>query len=93
MPIKTIRDLYNGVIPVQTGILPNDNKYQQLSDDYVSTYKALVDLLDPQQLELFNRITDLQGQIDAMDAEYRYVQGFRDGAGIMLDVFSKNIGR
>ena len=93
MALTSIRDLYNGVIPVQTGILPNDNKYQQLSDDYVSTYKALVDLLDPQQLELFNRITDLQGQIDAMDAEFRYVQGFRDGAGIMLDVFSTNIGR
>ena len=86
MPITTISDLYNGVIPVQTGILPNDKKYQQLSDDYVSTYKALVDLLDPQQLELFNRITDLQGQIDAMDAEYRYVQGFQNGAGIMLDI-------
>ncbi|MCR4646338.1 MAG: hypothetical protein K5695_13190 [Oscillospiraceae bacterium] len=86
MPITTISDLYNGTIPVQTVILPNDNKYQQLSDDYVSTYKTLIDLLDTQQLELFNRITDLQGRIDAMDAAYRYVQGFRDGAGIMLDV-------
>ena len=90
MPFTSIRDLYNGAIPVQTGILPNDKKYHQLSDDYVSTYKALVDLLDPQQLELFNRITDLQGKIDAMDAEYRYVQGFRDGAGFMLDIYAVN---
>ena len=93
MPITTIRDLYNGTIPVQTGILQNNSDYIKLSDAYLSTYKALVDLLDPQPLELFNRITDLQGQIDAMDAEYRYIQGFKDGAGIMLDVFSTNIGR
>ena len=86
MALTSIRDLYNGVIPVQTGILQNNSDYIKLSDAYLSTYKALVDLLDPQQMELFNRITDLQGQIDAMDAEYRYVQGFRDGAGIMLDV-------
>ncbi len=86
MPITTIRDLYNGAIPVQTGILPNDNKYQQLSDDYVSTYQELVDVLDEKQLELYNRITDLQGQIDAMDAEFRYIQGFKDVAGIMLDI-------
>ena len=90
MPITTIHDLYNGAIPVQTGILQNNSDYIQLSDAYLSTYKALVDLLDPQQLELFNRITDLQGQIDAMDAEYRYVQGFRDGAGIMYDIVSVN---
>ena len=86
MALTSIRDLYNGVIPVQTGILQNNSHYIKLSDAYLSTYKELIDLLDPQQLELFNRITDLQGQIDAMDAEYRYVQGFRDGAGIMLDV-------
>ena len=93
MPFTSIRDLYNGAIPVQTGILQNNSHYIKLSDAYLSTYQELVDVLDEKQLELFNRITDLQGQIDAMDAEYRYVQGFRDGAGIMLDVFSTNIGR
>ena len=85
MPITTIRDLYNGAIPVHTGILQNNSDYIKLSDAFLMTYKALVDLLDPHQLELFNRITVLQGQIDAMDVEYRYVRGFRDGAGIMLD--------
>ena len=48
MPITTIHDLYNGAIPVQTGILQNNSDYIKLSDAYLSTYKALVDLLDPQ---------------------------------------------
>ena len=45
--------------------------------------------LTPEQVETYHRLSDMQGESAAKDNEALYIQGFKDGALLMMEILGE----
>lgn len=85
--MTTIRDLFLGNIsPPDTLNANNNPQYTRLLKEHMKLTRLLSEQLSPEMMALHNQVCNVQGQMEAVLSELYYEQGFRDGAGIMIDV-------
>ena len=89
--MKTIHDLYYGKFQPPSNSVSPDSEYEQLLRRLQTLDDAFCSGLSTEQRAQYRRITDLHGQMTGLVVADNYVQGFRDGASVILDVvYGKN---
>ena len=75
-------------------INPNENmrirhpEYLRLAKDSVELEKQLNDTLNKEQKQRFNDFVNICGSMSALESRLRFMEGFRLGAKIMMDVLA-----
>lgn len=83
-----IKDIYHGNnTPVDRFYSPG-SQYAKLSKEWLTLSDEFVQGLSDKQRELFDKLTEIQSQQTEIINEDTYIQGFRHGASIMLDMLS-----
>jgi hypothetical protein len=81
-----LKELYHGEIsPSERKAEPDDRlmqKWLKLSAEFEKT-------LTQEQVETYHKLSDMQGENSARDNEVLYIQGFRDGAVLMMEILGK----
>ena len=81
-----LKELYHGEIsPSERKAEPDDKlmqKWMKLSAEFENG-------LTREQIEAYHRLSDMQGENASRDNEVLYIQGFKDGALMMLEILSK----
>ena len=81
-----LKELYHGEIsPSERKAEPDDRltqKWLKLSAEFEKT-------LTQEQVETYQKLSDMQGENSARDNEVLYIQGFRDGAVLMMEILGK----
>ena len=81
-----LKELYHGdITPSDRRADPNDKTLQEwrkLSAEFEK-------LLTQEQINTYHRLSDMQGESASRDNEALYIQGFKDGALLMLEILSK----
>ena len=81
-----LKELYHGEIsPSERKAEPDDRltqKWLKLSAEFEKTLTA-------EQIDMFHKLSDMQGENSARDNEVLYIQGFKDGALLMMEILSK----
>ncbi len=81
-----LKELYHGEIsPSERKAEPDDRltqKWLRLSAEFEKTLTA-------EQIDTFHKLSDMQGENSARDNEVLYIQGFRDGAVLMMEILGK----
>ena len=89
--MKEILDIYYGNFQPPGDSLSPDSEYEQLLCQLQTLDDVFTAGLSPEQKAQYRHITDLLGQMNSLVVADHYVQGFRDGAAVILDVvFGKN---
>ena len=81
-----LKELYHGEIsPSERKAEPDDRltqKWLKLSAEFERTLTA-------EQIDMFHQLSDMQGESAAKDNEALYIQGFKDGALLMMEILSE----
>ena len=81
-----LKELYHGEIsPSERKAEPDDRltqKWLKLSAEFEKT-------LTQEQVETYHKLSDMQGENSARDNEVLYIQGFKDGAVLMMEILGK----
>ena len=81
-----LKELYHGEIsPSERKAEPDDRltqKWLRLSAEFEKTLTA-------EQIDTFHKLSDMQAENSARDNEVLYIQGFKDGALLMMEILSK----
>ncbi|MBR4319416.1 MAG: hypothetical protein IKP69_05130 [Oscillospiraceae bacterium] len=81
-----LKELYHGEIsPSERKAEPDDRltqKWLKLSAEFEKT-------LTQEQVETYHKLSDIQGENAVRDNEVLYIQGFKDGALLMMEILSK----
>ena len=80
-----LKELYHGEIsPSEQKAEPDDKltqKWLKLSAEFKRTLTA-------EQIDMFHKLSDMQGENAVRDNEILYIQGFKDGA-LMMEILRK----
>ena len=81
-----LKELYHGEIsPSERKAEPADHlvrEWLKLSAEFERTLTA-------EQIDMFHKLSDMQGENASRDNEILYIQGFKDGALLMMEILSK----
>ena len=81
-----LKELYHGEIsPSERKAEPDDRltqKWLKLSAEFERTLTA-------EQIDMFHQLSDIQGENAVRDNEILYIQGFKDGALLMMEILEK----
>ncbi len=81
-----LKELYHGEIsPSERKAEPDDKltqKWLKLSAEFERTLTA-------EQIDMFHQLSDIQGENAVRDNEVLYIQGFKDGALLMMEILEK----
>jgi len=81
-----LKELYHGEIsPSERKAEPDDRltqKWLKLSAEFEKALTA-------EQIDMFHKLSDMQGENAVRDNEVLYIQGFKDGAVLMMEILSK----
>ena len=81
-----LKELYHGdIIPSDRRADPNDRTLQEWRKLSAEFEKSLT----PEQVETYHKLSDMQGESAAKDNEALYIQGFKDGALMILEILSE----
>ena len=81
-----LKELYHGDIsPSDRKADPNDKTLQEWRKLSAEFQKSLT----PEQIETYHILSDMQGESAAKDNEALYIQGFKDGALLMMEILSE----
>ena len=81
-----LKELYHGdITPSDRRADPSDKTLQEWRKLSAEFQKSL----PPEQVETYHRLSDMQGESAAKDNESLYIQGFKDGALLMIEILSK----
>lgn len=86
--MRNIQDLYSGKMEPPKCSTGSDTEYNRILEQLEEFDKQLGEQLAAEDMKLHNYIMDLQTKLSAIAASECYIQGFRDGGGIMLDVLT-----
>lgn len=81
-----LSDLYQGRVGPSHTISPENVRYHSLMEQCGELREKLKSQLTDENLKILEDLYELQSQIISIELEINYIEGFRDGAGIMLDV-------
>lgn len=85
---NVIDDLYLGNINPNENMRICDPEYLHLARKSVKLERELTRLLNTEQKKLFDEFITICGSMNALEIRLRFIEGFRLGAKIMLDVFT-----
>ena len=83
-----ISELYRGRISAPTNITVRTEEYYRLIDEAEKLTEAVNKLLADDAQQIFHDLQETQHLLTSIASEDSYTRGFRDGAGIMLDVLN-----
>lgn len=89
-----LEDLYYGNIRPSEQCVINDSDYDRMRNDWQKLHKSFTENLSENDMKNFNELIDIQGHMSEIVAAENYMQGFRHGAEMILDVLfgeSKNL--
>lgn len=84
--MRILRELWNGNILLHESPFPADPAYQQTLTELNRLETSLLGQLHGQDLETFTVFQDQQGELLRLSMQESFVEGFRLGAQIILDV-------
>ena len=86
-----LNQLYHGEIhPVDSPVKDAGSRYHDLMKALERQKADFTDTLIEQQLQEYENITDINGQINLILCELAFQQGYQLGAKLMLAVFQSN---
>ena len=81
-----LKELYHGdIIPSDRRADPNDKSLQEWRKLSTEFEKSLTQ----EQIKTYHRLSDMQGESAAKDNEALYIQGFKDGALLMMEILGE----
>jgi len=81
-----LKELYHGDIsPSERKADPNN----KLTQEWLKLSAEFERTLTAEQIDMFRKLSDIQGENAVRDNEVLYIQGFKDGALLMIEIFSK----
>ena len=83
-----ISELYHGRLGPSHSIKPDNIRYHQLLDKCSELREKLEPQLSEDELAVFAELYDMQAQMASLEMEMNYIEGFRDGAAVMVDVLT-----
>lgn len=81
-----IRALYRGNIHPGEGKIVAGSDYETYHQQCTEKSKELSDMIGTQQQELLDDLTSLWGVLSGCACEVHFAEGFKLGAGLMLEV-------
>ena len=88
-----IENLWYGNIRPSQKAIRKDSQYHKTLTHLTSLTTSLLADFSEEQRKLYNEIANVQGELDAIESKENFVEGFRYGAGMMLDVISEYKGQ
>jgi len=91
--MKTIlKELYNGKLNPIAKQLKEGSVSTKSMKTICNYEEELTSLLSGKEKELFEKLVSKQGEINYLNGEERFIEGFRLGARVMVEVFEKDDG-
>jgi len=84
-----ISDLYRGKISAPAEITTNNEEYTALNSQAEELYQALKKQLSVDEMNLLEKLIDLNQEMASVTSEDSYIKGFRDGAAIIMDALNQ----
>ena len=81
-----IEELYYGKLNPSFQLFTKNSRYCKIIQQEYEAYTELSKTLNDDNKELLERISELHGQIDDIMSVDSYVEGFREGARLMIDI-------
>ena len=81
-----LKELYHGKIS------PSERKPEisvQKTQEWMKLSAEFEKTLTPEQVQMYRDLSDMQSENASLDNETLYIQGFKDGALLMLEILSK----
>jgi hypothetical protein len=83
-----ISEIYQGQLGPSHSIGPDNIRYHQLLGQCGQVREKLEQQLSEDALAAFTELYELQIQMASLEMEMNYIEGFRDGAAVMMDVLT-----
>jgi len=81
-----LKELYHGdITPSDRKAEPDDKllqEWRKISAEFEKT-------MTQEQINIYHKLSDMQGESAARDNEALYIQGFKDGALLMLEILGE----
>ncbi|MFR1843069.1 MAG: DUF6809 family protein [Oscillospiraceae bacterium] len=84
--MEFIKRLFNGNINPSVAVTVKGSQYEKLANGSVNVQKMLCGQLSEEQKKLIKELISIQDTLSMIVSEENYSAGFRDGAGMIMDV-------
>ena len=91
--MKMISELYHGNIAPSTKSIVSGSDYQKYQHEFCDTIEELEKLLNENEKQLLEKLTDAWNQLNYIGGEESFTEGFKLGSRITLELFEKNDGQ
>lgn len=88
-----IENLWYGNIRPSQKAIRKDSQYHKTLTHLTSLTTLLLADFNEGQRKLYNEIESVQGELNTIENKENFVEGFRYGAGMMLDVLNEYKGQ
>lgn len=90
--MEFIKRLFNGNINPSVAISVKGSQYEKLANESANVQTMLSEQLSEEQNKLLEELISIQDSLSMIVSEENYSAGFRDGAGMIMDVImGKNL--
>lgn len=86
--MEFIKRLFNGNINPSVAVTVKGSQYEKLANKSLNVQKTLSEQLSENQKKLLDELISIQDSLSMIVSEENYSAGFRDGACMMIDVFT-----
>lgn len=84
--MEFIKRLFNGNINPSVAVSVKGSQYEKLANESVNVQTMLSEQLSEKQQKLLEELISIQDSLSMIVSEENYSAGFRDGAGMIMDV-------
>ena len=84
--MKILEDFYYGNIRPSEQCVKRNSEYDQLRIEWLRLYEIFTEKYSEDEIKNFNELNDLQSHMAEIVAAENYMQGFRHGAKMILDI-------
>ena len=84
--MKILKEFYYGNIRPSEQCVKKDSEYDRMRKEWLRIYENLTQNYSKNDTAKINELIDLQGRMSEIAAAENYMQGFRHGAEMILDV-------
>ncbi len=84
--MEFIKRLFNGNINPSVAVTVKGSQYEKLAVKSLNVQKTLCGQLSDEQRKLLEELISIQDTLSMIVSEENYSSGFRDGAGMIMDV-------
>ena len=84
--MKILEDLYYGNISPSEKAIKRGSEYETLLSSLCKNDEVFIDTLSQEQKALYDKVKNYREELAVLTEKEMYIEGFRIGACIMLDV-------